>query len=195
MKTFITAMLLFLAALAHAQSGCTALVYQGAPYSSLVTSGANATALVPLAGTVTLSSPLPANAMNLAVIPASWNFSNVMIPAIANINNGPYSWFTFSTDASGNITSWQFTLQWGELYESGFTATSTTTGDNVSFGGPGVQNSSIIGNSTTPGTWTCSPPSLQAELDTANQMIEALEAELNSMHANNVYMAKLLGRQ
>ena len=61
---------------AQAQPQCTNLIYTGAPFVSLVTSGSNAQSLVPFAGTVTLSTPLPANAQNVAISPTAWQFNS-----------------------------------------------------------------------------------------------------------------------
>jgi hypothetical protein len=160
----------------------------------------------PLVGSVTLAAPLAANLVSATVLPLSWNFAAVPSAATAS--------FSFTTDANGHITGWSVSLVYddpGDDYEA--QATSAPAGDMVAqvsyanvVADPNSEPVSIVGQSTTAGTWVCQqtfttsytapdPPSLQAELTTANQMIEALEAELNSMHANNVFMAKLLGRQ
>jgi hypothetical protein len=207
------ALLTLLSGAAHAQQ-CTTLTYTGAPFVSLIPTGVDSSPplITPLSGTVTLAEALPANAANYVTTPVSWQF----VGGGAELNSaawqsfiasygGTMPVFTFSTDANGNITAWSFAVQWQQPYGGDtlhLTATSSNTGDSLVYdqfevdaAPPNTQNFVLTGTSTTAGTWACQQPSLQAELDTANQMIEALEAELNAMHANNVYMAKLLGRQ
>jgi hypothetical protein len=186
----------------HAQPQCTNLIYQGAPFTSLVTTGPNFTPLVPLAGTVTLSTPLPPNAVNMAVTPVAWNFSvessNLVSASPLNTTgNGP---FFFSTDANGNIIGWQFTVAWashdigGENQGFNMGVSTTQAGDYVGsayydgpIGVPPPINTDIVGNSSTAGTWTCQPPPpvnpLAAEVASLTSANNNLQGEVNSLSA------------
>lgn len=185
---------LFLAGSAYAQPQCTALIYTGAPFSSLVTTGANFTPLVPLTGTITLSAPLPANAQSLAVTPTAWNFTaegpnlNSVYWYEEDAGYAPAT-FTFSTDADGNITKWNFYVWWGIPTGGGqaMSATSSAAGDNVGFsytyiGSPPPNSGSITGISATPGKWTCDPPPapnpLAAQVAQLQAQVTSLQSQL-----------------
>lgn len=209
MKYFLTIIVLITGA-AQAQPQCTNLIYTGAPFVSLVTSGSNAQSLVPLAGTVTLSTPLPANAQNVAISPTAWQFNsesqNLNSEYTYELIGGtslPLPVFYFTTDANGNITQWSFTVQWytTSTPEMTMSATSAAPGDTVEFNlsqpspvPPQTQASSIVGISSTPGAWTCQPPpvvdplvaevaQLQAQVATLETANNNLTGDVNSLKA------------
>jgi hypothetical protein len=194
MKTLVLSFV-FLASSAIGQPNCTTLIYTGAPFTSLVTAGSNAQPLVPLAGTITLSAALPPNAANLAVSPTAWQFytesPNLNSQYVYELSitypvGAPMPVFYFTTDAKGNITKWNFIVQWftTSTPEMNMSATSSASGDTIDFNlsqpspvPPQTQTSSITGTSTSPGVWTCDPPPAPTVAEFEAQ-IASLESQL-----------------
>ena len=119
--------------------------------------------LIPLADTVTLSAPLPANAVNLVVIPSAWSFptESTQLNTAATYSAGVR--FTFSTDENGIITGCSFQVNYEENAPTWrIFASSTQAGDAVGSyyqDYPSVpHDATITGLSASAGTWTCQPP-------------------------------------
>jgi hypothetical protein len=98
-----------------ATQNCTKLIYIGAPQSYIIRdyngAGINAYYNAPIIGTVTLTAPLSANLTNVVVTPAAWDFSTQDPTLTSTLETGPNApSFAFSTDGSGNITAWAFSL-------------------------------------------------------------------------------------
>jgi hypothetical protein len=173
----------------------------------LVTTRSNAQPLVPLSGTVTLEAVLPANALNLAVSPAAWQFNSES----PNLNSqyayelfltysvgAPMPVFYFTTDAKGNIIKWSFTVQWftTSTPEMNMSATSTASGDTIDFNlsqpspvPPQTQTSGISGSSSSPGSWTCQTPPPVNPLAATVAQLQAQVATLKSQLQTETYDA------
>jgi hypothetical protein len=191
---------------AVAQQQCTTLQYTGAPFATITASAGNTLPIVsPVVGTVILSEPLPANAVNLAVVPMSWDFSlenSGLTSANAYCGDAPQcSTFTFSTNAQGNITNWNVQAGWTvpNFSHAQFTFSSDNAGDTVSsllnnLNGPGspTEPMTITGLSAQAGAWTCltsytasytAPPPPPPPVDPLAAEVAALTGEVNSLLA------------
>lgn len=173
MKGIILAAALLAAAQGASAGKCVQLTYLGAPFSSVIATAGNGAAnnsnpiYSPLTGLVTLSTPLPANAVNLAVIPAFWTFTEpaAYVPFLVSDGymNAPWNHatFIFSTDSKGNITDWN--IQIFDTIESGpaFTSTvsSSPAGDTAevreNFITSPLGSVTTTGSSSRAGRWTC----------------------------------------
>jgi len=162
---------LLLAGAAQAQgggpSGCTTLVYVGAPLKGSITA--------PVVGTISLGVPLGANLVNWSVATESancatlncnflaWDFTPVALSLFWTYGNGPPEWvpsITFSTDANGNITDWSFTLLIGHEFGCGIAGCSgsimsTPAGDSVAFSAPEPFLPATSGTNSVAGKWMC----------------------------------------
>jgi hypothetical protein len=158
---------------------CTKFLYTGAPFTLVTTTGLNRLSVTsPVTGSVTLVNPLPANGTttfaptltNPSVLAgvASWDFST-QLAEINSIDAGSAAWnqptFTFTT-SHGVIVSWKFTVPRFEpvVPESSLTwvINVTVNGDTVEaheeigpLPPPANEPMSIMGSSSSPGTWTC----------------------------------------
>jgi hypothetical protein len=194
------ALMLLSGVCAHAQQ-CMSLVYTGAPITTVTLQSGGylgpSTPVTPVIGIITLDGPLPAGVTNYVPGAVFFDFSTSYVALWGPAAQG--TWNTtaqFTTDNSGNIIAWSFSLTSHPSAITWYGISSTQGGDTETLESidSGPQQWWWTATNTAPGTWSCAT-TLAAELQTANQMIEALEAELNLMHENNVYMAKLLGRK
>jgi hypothetical protein len=190
------ALMLLWGVCAHAQQ-CNTLIYQGAPMTAVTGTGAPPLSSIPrIVGVATLSVGLEGGLTNASITPLFWDFS-MTDGGFSSANEGTFVVaVSFTTTPQGQIVGWNFDMGYSGSVYSQHNDSSTQNGDTITVQDTEVPTAVInwTATNTTPGTWSC-VSDLIAQLTTANQMIEALEAELNSMHANNVYMAKLLGRK
>jgi hypothetical protein len=212
MKPLSLALLLLFAPLAGAQQ-CTQLTYVGAPFSSVVATASNGAAnngqpvYSPLTGMVTLSTPLPANASNLTVTPASWSFTEPAAYTPFLVSGGwmtqpfNHATFIFSTDANGNITAWSIGIYYnggsGPAYTS--TVASSQAGDTVEVQmnteGP-LGQVVTTGSSSSAGTWTCpagmssayTAPADPPAVDPLAAQVASLTSQLAASQAEVTYL-------
>lgn len=198
--------------MADARAQCSTLQYTGTPFATVVLTGIDPQQPVdsPVVGLITLSGPLAGNLSNATVVPVSWDFSPESggfasyPPSVTVCGTGnwvsPCGTFVFSTDANGAITDWNVTL--GEYgTEANFSITLTNTGDTVrswysgAYSGTGAVT--LLGTSTTAGTWSCpvgyttnytAPPDPPAANPLAAQ-VASQAAELHSLQ--DYYLAVL----
>jgi hypothetical protein len=130
----------FLAALmataAHAQQ-CTTLAYLGQRQSYTLKDGATPGYNPPIIGTVTLTAPLAANLTNVVVTPLAWDFSTQDPTLTSTSEAGAAPSFTFSTDNTGNITAWYFSIATSDAGTDVW-AQATSTPNVVTNGGNGA---------------------------------------------------------
>jgi hypothetical protein len=164
------ALAMFLGQGALAQS-CLTWVYVGSPFTTVSTTGTlnNLTVHSPIVGIMTFTTPLAPNLANAFVVPATWDYT--LVDQNFTSTNGWFLWasngapigFDFTTDAAGNIVSWNVSIGWdngpGTQNQVQIEVNSSPAGDSeyvaannvVLPGGP----TSIAGSSALPGKWTC----------------------------------------
>src|SRR5271168_3394323 len=98
---------------------CLTYTYTGSPFTSVAVTGTlnNLTVHSPIVARITLAAPLPANAVNVSVLPTIWDYT--LVDQNLTSTNGWFAFyentpesFAFSTDASGNIVGWNVTINW-----------------------------------------------------------------------------------
>lgn len=177
-------------------------VYTGAVMTGTLT-GQNAFPGATQITGIVVVPPLNPNEANQVVTPLAFFFlnsalSSLQYPSPPQVTSS----FSFST-VNGVISAWNVQIYFnsGDTLES---LSSTQSGDQYTFDQvsldcfyqSGVVCSYWNASSTSNGVWTILlDDQVQAQLDTANQMIVAYQKELNNMLANNRYMAKLLARK
>lgn len=197
MKITLSILVLVLAQAVDAQQ-CTTLIYTGAATLAVVEDqGPYPLWFTTVIGTVTLSSPLPANASNLTVTPAAWDFSTEQA-GLSSSNAqtaAPYAsapTFAFSTDANGNITGWGLEVHYNNLNNDTsmlqlIADVTSYTEDNQDYVvkaaiGPGTGGrSSLNAGSSGLGTWSCLSP----VVDPLTAEVASLQAQLAAVKAAN----------
>jgi hypothetical protein len=189
---------------------CTTLVYIGAPqtvWHGLCSDGLcnGPSPNMEILGTVTLSAPLAAGLLNASVTPLAWDFSSqqtgfnsAAVPGVVAVKAG----FNFWTDANGNITGWNFALD----YSDGTTRISDTSQNppvvlappgsycgyqpctyyddlGYSIAIPGVYSLSLDSASATAGSWHCLAP----VVDPLTAQVTALKAQVATLQSFQAY--------
>jgi hypothetical protein len=184
---------------------CTTLVYQGAPLTNSYS--INDYPMSPpiptpaLIGIVLLSQVLTPN-QNSFQAAGNYDFSptvgtlgvgsGVIAPAEGSYILG--SSFSFTTDGSGKITSWDTVFSYsGDSGTMGRSIISTPAGDQLN---GNIFDDTFSATNTTPGTWTCltdvltqaaAAPSAQAQVTALKAQVSALKAQLANTTASYNY--------
>jgi hypothetical protein len=160
----VLSLILISAPIIRADSTQSTISYTGAPFTEGTTLGGD------LTGSLTINGTLPANAVNLQIIPTDFSFTD----GFSTLNPGSdnvVDVFKFSTDSQGNIIGWSieitslfFDFPIFQTFETDLTSSwSGGVGLDDTDGIHGFNNAPYFEESFVAGTWTASETAVTPE--------------------------------